>query len=291
MIAVLGGTGYIGEAFLSELTSRGINFVNYSRKDLNYYNYDLLYEKLKLMQPKFLINCAGYTGKPNVDACEKNREECYVANVNLPNVIQAVCSALDIPWGHVSSGCIFQGYPDGGFTEEDEPNLVFGGKLPASYYSACKDLGEKTINLDSAYCWRLRIPFDNIDSPRNYITKMLTYPRLLEAKNSVSHRGDFAKACLDLYLCEAPYGIYNVTNTGHVTTKGVVEKFKKFLDVSHRTFDFWEDDKVFYRDGAEAPRSNCILNNDKLTKYVQIRSVDEALEDSLKNWSNTLLRK
>ena len=79
MIIVLGGTGYIGETFLSELNSRNLNFVNYSRKDFDYYNYDNLYVKLKLMKPDFLINCAGYTGKPNVDVCEKNKTECCIS--------------------------------------------------------------------------------------------------------------------------------------------------------------------------------------------------------------------
>ena len=73
----------------------------------------------------FVINCAGYTGKPNVDACETNKGECRKGNIELPKVISNACALVGIPWGHVSSGCIYTGNRlDGsGFTEEDPPNF------------------------------------------------------------------------------------------------------------------------------------------------------------------------
>ena len=45
-------------------------------------------------------------------------------------------------------------------------------------------------------------------------------------------------------------------------------------------------EEEFYRLGAKAPRSNCLLDNSKLLSAgVKIRDVSEALEDSLRKWT------
>ena len=102
--------------------------------------------------------------------------------------------------------------------------------------------------------------------------------------NSISHRGDYARACLDLWERRAPFGVYNVTNPGFITTRHVVGLIREILQPD-RDFEFWRDDDEFYRVGAKVPRSNCVLDVSKLLAAgVKIRSVQNALEDSLRNW-------
>ena len=64
MILLLGSTGYIGNAFQTELTRRGEPFVGLSRSQVDYTRFTPLYEYLKTNKPSFVINAAGYTGKP-----------------------------------------------------------------------------------------------------------------------------------------------------------------------------------------------------------------------------------
>ena len=102
--------------------------------------------------------------------------------------------------------------------------------------------------------------------------------------NSISHRADYASACLDCWEKRVPWGVYNVTNPGWVTTRDVVELVRKYV-APNRTFEYWGNDAEFYQAAAKTPRSNCVLDSGKLLAAgVQIRSVDEALEHSLKNW-------
>ena len=54
--------------------------------------------------------------------------------------------------------------------------------------------------------WRLRIPFDSVDNPRNYLTKLMRYPRLLEATNSISQLDEFAAATLACWKSGCPSG-------------------------------------------------------------------------------------
>jgi dTDP-4-dehydrorhamnose reductase len=312
MILLLGASGYIGEAFARELQRRKLPFMPLARKELNYTRFDVLSGFLKKNKPEFLINAAGYTGKPNVDACELARADTLVGNTLLPQTITHACAAARIPWGHVSSGCIFTGAkvtvngrtraekdlmrsdlhglvektPSAihGFTETDQPNFTFRDP-PCSFYSGTKALAEEAIaGIGQSYIWRLRIPFDEFDGVRNYLSKVQRYPKVYDNVNSISHRGDYAKACLDLFERRAPFGTYNVTNPGFVTTRQVVDMIRKILKPK-RKFEFWSSDEEFYASGVKALRSNCVLDVSKLLATgVKIRPVIEALEDSLKNW-------
>jgi len=312
MIVVLGASGYIGEAFVRELESRGERFLAISRAQLDYAQFDTLLGFLRDKKPKFLVNAAGYTGRPNVDACELAKADTLQGCVLLPQVIAHACDVAGIPWGHVSSGCLYSGAKivEGnlvrvekdmaqpamraliekspasirGFTENDEPNFSFR-EPPCSFYSGSKALGEEAIaGVGQNYAWRLRIPFDDVDGPRNYLSKVQRYPKVYDNLNSISHRGEFVRACLDLWKRRAPFGIYNITNPGFVTTRQVVAMVEKILRPDKK-FEFWKSDEEFYRVAAKTPRSNCVLDVSKLLATgVKIRPVAEALEASLREW-------
>jgi dTDP-4-dehydrorhamnose reductase len=312
MILLLGASGYIGQAFGRELRRRQWPFTALSRKEVDYNRFEVLLEFLKKNKPEFVVNAAGYTGKPNVDACETAQADTLVGNAMLPQTIAQACAVSAVPWGHVSSGCVFSGAkvtlhgqthtekdltrPDlrslveqspgaiHGFTEADPPNFTFRDP-PCSFYSGTKALGEEAITgVGQSYIWRLRIPFDEFDSLRNYLSKVQRYEKVYDNVNSISHRGDFARACLDLWERRAPFGIYNVTNPGFITTRQVVDLVEQILKPAKR-FEFWQNDTEFYRKAAKTLRSNCVLDVSKLLATgVKIRPVLEALEDSLRNW-------
>jgi dTDP-4-dehydrorhamnose reductase len=285
MILLLGASGYIGQQFVKELVSRDLKFFEVHRHLMDYTQLDNIVKMIDDVQPELLINCAGYVGKPNVDVCEHNKEMTREGNVELPKNLATVCGGMGVPWIHISSGCIYTGSKENGkgFMEEDEPNFTFDN---GSYYSGTKALAERLIQGIESDCYicRLRIPFDEFDGERNYLSKLMNYDKVLEATNSISHRGEFVKAALDLWQKKSPYGIYNIVNTGVVTTRQVVAKIDELLNLN-RSFDFFENDKEFYKIGALAPRSNCILDNSKLLlEGIGMRNVEDALEDSLKKW-------
>src|SRR6185369_16793036 len=109
MIVLLGASGYIGEAFAHALRERKQSFTSLSRKQLDYTQFDTLLKFLREKKPAFLINAAGYTGKPNVDACEQAKADTLAGNALFPRTIAHACLTVGIPWGHVSSGCIYSG--------------------------------------------------------------------------------------------------------------------------------------------------------------------------------------
>jgi dTDP-4-dehydrorhamnose reductase len=229
MIFLLGGSGYIGQAFQRHFLRHGIAHRSIRRADLDYTDPARLLAALRAERPSFLINASGYTGQPNVDACEHHRAECLFGNAVLPARIAEACASAGVPWGHLSSGCIYHGArTDGsGFTELDPPNFSFRAG-PCSFYSGTKALGEELLaGYPDIYQWRIRIPFDHLDHPRNYLTKLLRYARLLEARNSLTHLADFVPAALAFATLRPTPGIYNFTNPGDITTREVAALLTK----------------------------------------------------------------
>jgi UDP-glucose 4,6-dehydratase len=171
-----------------------------------------------------------------------------------------------------------------GFTETDEPNFCFTHNN-CSFYSGTKALAEEVMaGFPDFYVWRLRIPFDELDGPRNYLSKVQRYAKVYQNWNSISHRGDFVAACLDSWLQKIPGGVYNVVNSGYISTREVVEKIWTRLKPDWKP-EFWASDDEFYRFGAITPRSNCILDPGKLLKSgIRIRPLEEALEEALDRW-------
>jgi dTDP-4-dehydrorhamnose reductase len=153
MILLLGASGYIGRTFASELRRRGRCFIPLTRSAFDYTRFDFLFDYLRTMRPVFLINAASYEGASGGHVTDVERERMMAANAILPQMIARVCLMTKTPWGHVSSGSIYDGakivasgepevrrfsgddraaqlyttQPElfHGFTELDEPNFSF----------------------------------------------------------------------------------------------------------------------------------------------------------------------
>lgn len=281
---VFGGSGWIGSEFIKQLTDKHIFTSEFPSRGFDGRGWE--FKKLEFVirqsRPDVVINCAGYTGKPNVDACEDHKTEAILSNVIFVKMLGEACESNGVPFGHVSSGCIYNGY-EKEFTEEDKPNFTFDSP-PCSFYSGTKAMAEDVLaNVKKKWVWRLRIPFEFKNGPRNYLTKIISYDRLINATNSLSHKGDFVRACVEMIHRWRPYGIYNMTNPGSVMAEEVVEMMRMKLDIT-KTFKYFLDMAEF-NTTVRAPRSNCVLNTDKLAKTgIVIRPVREALQDTINNW-------
>lgn len=287
MILILGGSGFVGTAICRELEAHDVLYRNIRRREIDYTQRDCLMGLIRETKPSFLINAAGFTGKPNVDACEIQKAACLMGNAVLPGVIRDVCEQLEVPWGHVSSGCIFTGNNSAGtgFAESDNPNFCFRTNN-CSFYSGCKALGEECLDgAENVYVWRLRIPFNHQDSQRNYLSKVMRYDRLLDVRNSISHLDEFARVCRQSWERRIPFGTYNVTNPGSVTTREVATMMRQELKLD-REFLFFENEADFMQSAAKAPRSSCVMDHSKLAATgIEMTEVHDAIRMSLQSWA------
>ncbi len=287
MFLLLGSSGYVGSAFRRHFEAQGLPFACLSLKNTQESPRLALTQALRTHRPTFVLSAAGYAGVPNVDATEVHKAECLEANLSTPVVMADVCREFGIPLGHVSTGCFYQGTKaDGsGFAETDAPNFDFRHNN-AGFYSGCKALAEEVLaEYPQIYLWRLRYPFSRFHHKKNYLSKLLRYDKLVEAQNSISELEEFATECTRCMTEGLPFGKYNVTNPGFVTTREVVELLKKHNMAPGRTFQFFADESEFMKEAATVPRANCVLNVDKIMNLgAKLTEVHDAIEICLKDW-------
>jgi dTDP-4-dehydrorhamnose reductase len=309
MVLVLGAESYIGRAFCMELQRRGHDYVALGVK--HYCDFHSLFYCVQKIKPKFLINATGCTGMDS-NAYEPAREEILRANTILPRYTAQVCLMTNLPWGHISSCGIYSGAkvfvgtgvvvekriareelvrmirecPEKirGFTEADEPNFSFRA-APCNFFSGTAALAEEAIRgIGRNYIWRLGQAFNECDEPENFLKTVQDAEKIYNGVQAYSHTDDFVRACLNLWEREAPFGIYNVANPGMVTASQIVDMIRKILNPP-RHFEFWRDDIEFYNHGNHVLRCNYVLDVSKLLATgIDMRPVNQAIEESLKNW-------
>lgn len=246
------GHGYIGQAIAYQLRREGLAFKWVRHTD-----------RWKASGP--VINASGYTGSPNVDSCEDHPSETMEGNVYWPLQLEKSC---DFPIVHLSSGCIYNGYKPGGWTEEDEPNFT------GSLYSLSKMLGQKALQsyMSKSYLLRLRMPFGTQNNQKNLLTKLSNYSKLIDGCNSMSRVEDVAKVAVHFAQKLPKPGIYNLVNPGEVWTHEIVEMMGLKKD--------WFTPEEF-KSVTKVPRSFCNLSSDKLQAVFKIDDVKTALKECI----------
>lgn len=286
MIVLLGARGYVGSAMAAGLRRIEAPFLAPTHKELDLTSRDAVAGWFADKHTEFVINAVGFTGRPNIDGTETEKWHCLQANTVVPGVLAEVLGSLGIRWGHVSSGCIFNGTrPDGsGFTEEDTPEFAISDAR-AGWYAKTKWMAEKLLeNVPGVLIWRLRIPFSPVDHERNYLTKLMRYDRLLEVRNSISQIDEFADAAIRSLREEIPDGVYNATNPGSILTSEVAEALKKH-GICDKAFRYFSDESEFLSAPGRVYRANCILSAEKLASCgIQMSEVHESLEKTLRAW-------
>lgn len=263
------GNGYVGNKFRERVPGAVIDPANITDPEA-------VRAALDKHQPSVVINCAGKTGKPNVDWCEDHKDETMASNVLGPLVLARECRARDIFFAHIGSGCVYEGDNDGkGFAEDDPPNF-FG-----SFYSRTKIISELALKEFPVLQVRMRMPVDGIPGARNLITKITTYSKIISIPNSVSIINDFITATLKL-IEKRRTGVYNVTNPGAIEHKDILELYKEIVDPQFRytVMDLAELNSI-----TKARRSNCVLSSAKLAaEGIAMPHVRDAVRNALQEY-------
>jgi 3,5-epimerase/4-reductase len=292
-ILIIGASGYVGQAFVRALDSRNATFGTISGRSPDW-QYEAMFDSLR---PALVINCAAMTGRPNISECESKAHAAYDANTSLPGYIAELCHRSGIPFAHISTACLWQGgFLNGkhrddlrGLTPNPPPNLFTGHDETdeptffASVYVKSKLAAEHLLSMyPNVWIWRIRLPFSNHDHPRNYLTKLLTYPRLYDNVNSLTCLTDAIPAMLQIAERDLPRGIYNVVNPGYVSTREITT----ILQPEHpKPFQFFASDEEFLAAPNAMAGSNCVVEPSRLAAAgITVPTVQAALRTAVANW-------
>lgn len=249
--------------------------------------------ELDEVRPQRVLNCAGVTGRPNVDWCEEHRQETVRSNVIGTLSLADCCAQRAIHLTNFATGCIYH-YDDDGehrptarggrpFTEEDAAN--FDG----SYYSRTKAMVEELLRAyaPNVLTLRLRMPVSDDLSPRSFVTKITRYAKVVDVPNSMSVLHELLPVALDMSR-RALTGVYNFTNPGNISHNEVLTLYKRYVDPAFTWSNFSLEEQAQV---LKAGRSNCELDSRKLLRDnpgAEINEVHVAMERVFQRMRNTL---
>lgn len=279
-IYILGASGFLGSQCVQYFHSRGYKiFAN--RIDVA----DLrqLKNSFKFFKLDVVINFAGVRAYPTIDWCEDHKEETVATNViGAINVMLVAIEAGAYPI-QISSGCVYSGGLEHFFTEDDEPN--FDG----SFYSRMRVVLQKALAELPVLYARIRMPISCRPHPRNFITKITSYRRIISIPNSVTLLEDLWSA-LERLIELKSLGVLNLTNEGYIEHRQILAPYKDIVDSNHT----YERITLAELEGpggiTKAKRSNCVLSMEK-AKDLGIsmpRLDDKRLEDILREYRKNL---
>jgi dTDP-4-dehydrorhamnose reductase len=285
MVLLLGGAGYVGLAYQQFFREHNIDFTAPTRAEVECSQLDEVAQMIRAVRPEKVINVTGYPGKPNVDVTEDHKLKCMQDNVMAALNIAEICASEKIPWGHISSGCIFSGRQSDGspWTENDEPNFSFRAG-ECSFYSGTKALAEEVLaDYPGGYIWRLRLPFSRFDHSRNYLSKIMQYERLVDVENSISNLEEFVRVTWQCFVKQVPFSIYNLTNPGSITTREVVGMIEK-AGVCPKNYRFFDSEDEFLST-VRIPRAHCVMEPTKALEVgLELTEVHQSIENCLTHW-------
>lgn len=269
-ILLIGTSGYIGSAFYDAMKRRNIPAVAVSREHVDYTDRKQLVMLIESTKPTFVICAAAYIPQPSVDLCKHHKAMTIRANVVLPSMIAHECHDRGIPMGHISTGCLYR--DDQGYTEDDPPTR--DSFEYAGFYVSTKHVSELLVReyCPNSFVWRIRLPFDNVNSPRNYLTKLRMHETVWDHINSLTHRQSFVNSALDMIERDVPWGVYNMTCRGSISAFEIIEMMEVKMPVKLKSL-------------VPGPVPGTILSTEKLDATgCGMMEVHDAVKLSLKDW-------
>ncbi len=269
------GDGWLGNKFKKYLKDSFI-----SSADIT--NHADVWEALVGSKPEIAINCAGKTGKPNVDWCEDHKIETLRSNVEGPINLAETCLKYGVYLAHIGSGCVYEGDNNGrGFSEDDQPNY-FG-----SFYSITKMVSESALKNLPVLQMRIRMPVDSKPSERSLIDKLVKYKKIINPANSITAIPDFLEAAEKL-MGKKCTGIYNLVNPNAITNQEIVELYKKIINPDY-SYEIISLDQLYNSGKVKAKRSSCVLRTKKLeAEGIVMPEIHTAVEKCLHEYKKYL---
>lgn len=277
MRALIFGKGYVGGEFLNSETFAGARI-----SDCDITKRDEVLRVVQGISPEVVINAAG---KTNLEWCRDNKLESTLVNASGPLNVFDACKKAGAYFVHIGSGCIFEGQgSDGkGFREEDKPD-------PRCFYSYTKALADELLlkeEYDKLLILRIRQPFSGSPHPRNLITKVISYARLITSPNSLTYMPDLVGAAMHL-IKSGQRGIFNVCNEGGLspyeiamTAKSALDLRNNFIPISKEELDLMD------QKNKREHRVDTILNMDKLKNTgFTVASAKNRLREALNMYAN-----
>jgi len=294
---IYGGNGWIGQQIVHLLREMNHEvIIGQSRID----NYETTLMEVQHINPDRIICTTGRTSGGNynnidyLEGLDKTAENLR-DNLQGPVNLGIISNINKTHVTYLGTGCIYH-YDDDhpipnvldwdngknknnhGFTEDDKPNF-FG-----SQYSIVKGMTDQLIRqYDNVLNARIRMPITaDLTSPRNFITKILSYENVIDMPNSMTVLPDLLPVLIDLSINKVT-GTVNLVNDGVISPADVIELYKQYVNPDHKYNRIPLSQLV-----TVGKRSNNYLQCDRLKQlhYVDISDIRTSITKLFENIQN-----
>ncbi|MFH0969616.1 MAG: dTDP-4-dehydrorhamnose reductase [Patescibacteria group bacterium] len=302
-ILIIGAKGMLGQELVSVFKSdKDYKVIAWDKDDLDIANEVAVHKKIKVINPKIIINSAAYNA---VDKCEEKKEFEIAKKINglALGYLAKIAKKIGAMFIHYSTDYVFDGkpkieepegcahschscmlhanfQPEIGFKESDKPK-------PINKYGKTKLLGEIEVQKNTKKYYIIRTsklfgkPAKAEGAKKSFFDVMLE----LGGKNKsvkivndeiscYTYAPDLARKTKEIVEAKKPFGIYHVTNSGACTWHQAALELYKLKKVKTKVIPIASKD---LKRPAKRPEISVLIN----TKLNPLRSWKEALKEYL----------
>jgi dTDP-glucose 4,6-dehydratase len=283
-----GGNGWIGNQLRDYITTsqEGDEIVLATCRADDMANVTL---EIQEHSPDVVFSCIGRThggAHSTIDYLEEPGKLNDNIRDNLfgPMVLAQACKNLGCYFVYIGTGCIFeyeQHKP--AFTETSEPNF-FG-----SSYSIVKGFTDRMFHWDNfkntVLNLRIRMPITGTPGPRNFITKICSYDKVVDIQNSMTVL-DTLWPHVTALVAKRHVGTLNFTNPGTISHNEILDMYKEIVNpnFTYKNFTLEEQNKIL-----KSKRSNNALDTTELLKVCPtVPDIQTAVRRALEQYAENM---
>jgi dTDP-4-dehydrorhamnose reductase len=253
---VLGVKGQLGQELIHLLKIKNIEAIGTDRNEIDFAKPNEIAEKLAKLNPSHIVNCGAYT---QVDKAEEESELANLINAQAVGVVAKFTSERKIPFVHISTDYVFDGFATSPYLEDDKVS-------PQSAYGSSKALGEKEAVVHNPESYILRTAWVYGEYGNNFpkaIAKKLRNNESLNVVNdqigSPTWTFDLASSIIEILEKKPNPGVYHVTNSESCSWFEFAQEIAKTLNADDKLVKP-TDSKSFVRP-ALRPKYSVLSNN------------------------------
>jgi len=292
-VLLFGARGWIGGKLAAIMRARGIEVVEALSRPGDHPDAAVRRE-MEAVAPTHVLCSVGRTHGPGVDTIdylEGGPDKLLLNardNLYAPVMLAHLCMERGIRLTRVGTGCIFDrpgGVPrpghhgdETGYLEDDDPDYFL------SSYSVVQGITDRQLRFlrASVLNARFRMPVDADLSPRNFVTKIASYERVIDVPNAVTVLPDLLPWLVELMLGGVTGGL-NFVNAGSISHNQVLALYRELVDPSFRVQNFSVEEQ---RRVLKAGRCNCTLDTTRLAALIErhggrLKTAEEAVRECI----------
>jgi dTDP-4-dehydrorhamnose reductase len=270
---VFGSKGFLGSSIVKTLEEQNKCFIT---SDIRLNETEKIKHLLTVYSPKYIINCAGITGTPNIFWCDEHKTETIENNITYQLSMAAICKEYEIHLTIFGSGGIFNN-DSKVYLETDI------GNNSTNYYGECRILLETLVkHYDNVLYLRINYPISSKPSNKNLLTKLLSYKSIDFVKLSLTYIDNLFPILFKM-IEQNESGICNFTNPGQINLLDIINIYNETTNSQINPVINPLINTTNHLDLETNKRSFASLHSDKLTKYEPL-DIKSAIKDCCKKY-------